>query len=418
MPTPRTVILLNLLAATLVAAAPSAARATQVQVTSSTQFLWYEDLLSDHLDQQDVAEYLRLNVLSLDQAGQVNVYGYGRIVGQLTESSESRPGLLGDDTTGRLYYLFLDYRDVVKGHLDLKAGRTFIPAAAIPGLVDGLQLRARDLGTKGLGVTAFGGRRVLFDNKVEVGGMGDLLVGGSVYYDTVKATHAELSYARKWTDERFAQEMAALDLSTTPHKLVNLVGRLQMDLVESRASELLLGVNVFPLQDLVVRAEFCESSPTFDQSSFYRYFDVSDYKVLGASAEYRLAERYRLSARFAAEDFDRKSNATVWGAGLFARPVDALTLNVSYDQRSGFGSRLSGLRFNGAYKFWKATVLAGVDYDDFRRADARSDTAKKYWAGGEVQLNSMFGLSLRVEKAVTFYLSDAYQGFAALHVNI
>jgi hypothetical protein len=418
MPTPRTVILLNLLAAALAAAAPTAVRATQVQVTSSTQFLWYEDLLSDHQDQQDVAEYLRLNLLSLDQAGKLNVYGYGRIVGQLTKSSESRPELLGNDTTGRLYYLFLDYRDVVKGHLDLKAGRSFIPAAAIPGLVDGLQLRARDLGTKGLGLTAFGGRRVLFDNKVEVGGMGDLLAGGSVYYDTVKATHAELSYAQKWTDERFAQEMVAFDLSTTPHQMVNLVGRLQYDLVESRASELLLGANVFPIKDLVVRAEFCESSPTFDKSSFYRYFDVTDYKVLGASAEYRLAERYRLSARYAAEDFDRKSSAHVWGVGLFAHPVDALTLNASYDQRNGFGSRLSGLRFNGAYRFWKATVQAGLDYDDFRRADARSDTAKKYWAGGELQLNPMFGVSVRLEEDVTFYSSHAYQGFAALHVNI
>jgi hypothetical protein len=418
MPTPRTVILLNLLVAALAAAAPTTARATQVQVTSSTQFLWYEDLLSNHLDQQDVAEYLRLNLLSLDQAGKVNVYGYGRIVGQLTSDPESRPKLLGDDTTGRLYYLFLDYRDLVPGHLDLKAGRTFIPAAAIPGVVDGLQLRLRDLGTKGLGVTAFGGRRVLFDNKVEVGGMGDLLAGGSVYYDTVKATHAELSYAQKWTDERFAQEMVAFDLSSTPHQMVNLVGRLQYDLVSSKVSELTLGANVFPIKDLVLRGEFCDSRPTFDKSSFYRYFDVDDYKVLGASAEYRLAERYRVSGKLAAEDFDRKSTAHVWGLGLFARPIDALTLNVSYDQRNGFGSRLSGLRFNGAYKFWKATVLAGIDYDDFRRADARSDTAKKYWAGGEVQLNPMFGLSLRVEKDVTFYFSDAYQGFAALHVNI
>jgi len=418
MPTQRTVILVNLLVATLAAAAPTAGRAAKVEVTSSTQFLWYEDLLSTHQDQQDVAEYLRLNVLSLDAGGKVNVYGYGRLVGQLTTDWESRPKLLGDDTTGRLYYLYVDYRDLVPGHLDLRAGRSFVQAAAIPGVVDGLQLRVRDLGTPGLGLTAFGGRRVIFDNKVEVGGMGDLLMGGSVYLDTVKATHLEASYAQKWTDERFAQEMVALDASTTPHALVNLVGRLQYDLVSSKVSELLLGANVFPLKDLVVRGEFCDSRPTFDKSSFYRYFDVDDYKTLGASAEYRLLERYQLRARFAAEDFDQSKSASVLGAGINARPIDALTLDLAYDQRRGFGSRLSGLRFHGAYKFWRATVLAGIDYDDFRRADARSDTAKKYWAGAEAELTRIFGLSLRLEQDVTFAFSRAYQGFAALNVHL
>jgi hypothetical protein len=402
----------------LAATAPSLARATQVQVTSSTQYLWYEDLLSNHTDQQDVAEYLRLNVLSLDKDGKINLYGYGRVIGQLSTDSESRPKLIGDDTTGRLYYLFLDYKDVVKGHLDLKAGRTFVTAAAIPGLMDGLQVNAKNLGFSGLGVTAFGGHRVVFDNKVEVGGVGDALAGGSVYLDTVKATHLELSYAQKWADEHFAQEMAALDVSTTPHQMVNLVGRMKYDLVESKPAEILLGANLFPMKDLVVRAEYCDSRPTFDKSSFYRFFNVNDYQELGASVEYRLLERYRLSGRYAAEDFDKGSSAQVYGAGIFAHPVDALTLDLSYDQRQGFGSRLSGVRFHGAYQFWKATVRAGIDYDDFRRADSRSDTAKKYWAGGEVQLNSMFGVSLKVEEDVTFYFSHAYQGFAALHVNI
>ena len=418
MSTSRMVVLENLLIASLTALAPSLARATQVQVTSSTQFLWYEDLLSNPSEQQDVAEYLRLNVLSLDADGKISVYGYGRVIGQLTSDSESRPKLFGDDTTGRLYYLYLDYKDVLKDHLDLKAGRTFVSAAAIPGLVDGVQLNLRNLGVKGFGATVFGGHRVIFDNKVEIEGAGDALAGGSLYFDTAKATHLELSFAEKWADERFAQEMVAFDVSTTPVPLVNLVGRFKYDLVASTVAELLVGANFFPMKDLVLRAEFTESHPTFDKSSFYRYFNVDDFKEAGLNGEYRFLERYRLSARYALEDFDHGSGAQVFGAGLYAQPIDPLTLNLAYEYHDGFDNRLTGVRFNGAYKFGKASVQAGIDYDDFRRADSRSDTAKKYWAAGLYELNSVFGVSVRVEEDVTFYFSHAYQGFAALHVNI
>jgi hypothetical protein len=408
MRTPRFVVLLI-----LAAALPSLARATQLQVTSSTQYLWNEDLLANHLDQARVAQYLRLNASSLDQDGQISFYGYGRMIGNLTRGADQ-----DSDVTGRLYYFFLDYRNVVKDHLDLKVGRTYVTAAAIPGVVDGIYLNARNLGPLGLGATAFGGRRVIFDDQGELGGLRDGLGGASVYVNTVKSTHAELSVAQKYADDRFAQAAAALDFSTTPHAVVNVAGRVKYDLVDSRVSDLLIDLNLAPHKDLVVRGEFCETSPTFDKVSFYRFFKITSYKELGATVEVLASDRYRISGRFAAEDFDHKSSAHVWGAGLFANPVDALTLNVHYDDRIGFGNRLSGLRLDGAYRVGKAALQAGIDYDDFRRADSRDDTAKLYWVGGELHFTKAIAATFRAARVETFYLSHGYQGFVALNINI
>ena len=74
-----------------------------------------------------------------------------------------------------MYYLYLDYRDAVKDHLDVRAGRTYVYSAAVSGTIDGLYLDFRNLGP--VGVTLFGGRNVIFDNKSEIGTGGNALRG-------------------------------------------------------------------------------------------------------------------------------------------------------------------------------------------------------------------------------------------------
>jgi hypothetical protein len=56
---------------------PLLSHAAEGRVTSSTQYLWYQDFLSDDDDQSEVAQYLRLNVTKLDKEGKINMYGYG-----------------------------------------------------------------------------------------------------------------------------------------------------------------------------------------------------------------------------------------------------------------------------------------------------------------------------------------------------
>jgi len=399
----------------LAALAPQA-RAVEVQADSSTQYLRYSDYLSDEKDQQDVAEYLRVSA-RFDDKGNIRVEGYGRILGQLTTSIEPRNGF-SDDVIGRLYYLYLDYRDALPGHLDLRLGRTFVGSPASPGIVDGGQVTGRNLVLQGLGATAFGGRRVFLDNKSELAFDDDYLWGGSVFLDTVKMTRLEVSYGREILSGELARENTAVDVTTTPWTAVNLYGRYKYDMPASRASEVLLGVKLAPVEKLLVRAELYQSTPTFDSFSFYRYFGVENYKQGSIAAEYRLGSIARVSASYAYEKFDADEHASVLGAGLWARPLPALTLDVTYENRTGYAGKLGGIRAHAAYAFWKATVLAGADYDDFKRQDSRDGTSKKYWAGADVKLNKTFGLALRAERNENFYFDPSYQGWLALDVHL
>ena len=397
-----------------VACVPWLSHAAEGKVTSSTQYLWYQDFLSDDKDQSDVAQYLRLDVTKLDKEGKINLYGYGRVIKQISTSFEDRPEI-ADDTFGRLYYIYLDYRDVVKDHLDLRAGRTYVSAAAVSGTIDGLFLDIRNVGP--VGVTLFGGRNVIFDNKSEIGTGGDRLAGVSVYFDTIKYTHVEVSYGWKYTDSDLARENVGLDFSTTPHEKVNLYGRLQFDTVADKIGELLLGAKLAPLKSLIVRGEYFQSRPTFDKFSFYSFFDVNNYKEFSLAAEYQLTSDYRVNGRYAREDFGNDANANVYEVGFFARPIKDLILNAFYEKRNGFAGRLSGFRFNGEYRINKAAISAGIDYDDFRRESSREGNAKKYWAGVMYELNKMFSAVARVEDNTNFAFNHSYQGFAALNIT-
>jgi len=400
----------------IAAGAPLLARSADVQVTSSTQNLFYQDFLSADRNQDDIAEYLRVNVTNLDPAGKASVHGYGRVLRQLATSDESRPEI-ATDTVGRLYYLYLDYRDVIPD-LDLKVGRSFLSAAAAPGTVDGLYLNLKSLGPVGL--TAFGGRRVILTNKSEVWVADNELAGGSLYFDAPRSTHAEVSYAVKYTQGEFAQEYVALDVSSTPFQTVNLVGRARYDAVSDRLNEVLGDLNLTPISNLTVKGEYYLSHPTFDRFSFYRFFNVNDYRQLSVAAEYRFTPDYRLNAKYANEHFDGDTTADLYVVGVFARPLPSLILNATYQVRTGFAGWLNGLKFSGSYRIAMATLLAGIDYDDFRSEDlsSRTGTAKKYWAGLNYEFSRIFGASARAEDNLNFYFSHAYQGLVALNVHL
>jgi len=322
------------IAVTLIAVAcvPFLSHAAEGKMTSSTQYLWYQDFQSIDKDQADVAQYLRLDVTKLDKEGKIALHGYGRVIYQASTSIEDRPEL-ADDTFGRMYYFFLDYRDAVKDHLDLRAGRTYVNAAAISGTIDGLYLDVRKLGP--VGVTLFGGRNVIFDNKTEIGYGGDAITGMSVYFDTVKNTRVEASYGRKYTDTDLARENVGLDFSTTPHDKVNIYGRVQYDIIAEEFGELLVGAKLAPLKALILRGEYFQSHPTFDMDSFYSFFAVNDYKEMSIAAEYQVTAEYGVSGRYAREDFGGGATANVYEVGVLARPIKDLTLNASYEKRDG-----------------------------------------------------------------------------------
>ena len=397
-----------------VACVPILSHAAEGMVTSSTQVLWYQDFQSQDTDQNDIAQYLRLDVKKLDKEGKINLHGYGRVIKQTSTSIEDRPEL-AEDTYGRMYYFYLEYRDAVKDHLDFRAGRSYVNAAAVSGTIDGLYLDFRNLGP--VGVTLFGGRNVLFDNKSEIGTGGDALTGMSIYLDTIKNTHVEVSYGRKYTDTDLARENVGLDFSTTPHNKANIYGRLRYDTVGDTVGEFLFGVKLAPVDKLILRGEYFQSHPTFDKFSFYSFFNINDYKEMSIAVEYQLTSEYRVSGKYAREDFGDDGTANLYGIGFLARPIKDLILNASYEKRDGYTGELNGFRFNGVYRISKVAISAGIDYDDFHRESSRDGNAKKYWAGVNYALNDTFSAFARVEEDINYNFNHAYQGFAALNIT-
>ncbi len=384
---------------------PLLAQAAELSLTNSTQYLWYQSFLGNDKE-GDIADYLRLNVTKLDKAGNINIYGYARITKQVSTS---------EDPKGRLYYLYLDYRNVIKNHLDLKLGRTYVANEAMVGTVDGAYVNLKNIGP--FGATAFGGRNVVFLNKTEVGS-GNYLLGTSVYFDTVKNTHVEVSYGQKYKEDRLQRENFGLDFATTPCQFFNLYGRARYDNIAYFFNELEFGTKLFPIKDLTLDAKYYQTHPTFDRDSIYQLFKANYFEEISLAAEYQLAANYRLNAKVGRQDFGDGGRATLYDAGISARPIKDLALNVGYEHRTGYAGNLNGVRFNGEYRFWKAAVLAGIDYDDFRRDDSRDGAAKRYWAGFNYVHNKMFSLSTRVEDVQDFINSDNFQGFVTLNFNL
>ena len=396
------------------ACVPKYSHATEVNLTSSTQYLWYQDFLANKSnDQGDVAEYVRLNVTKLDKDGNISIYGYGRGTQQVTNDVYA-PG--GGDAQGRLYYLYIDYRNVVKDHLDLRAGRTYVNATAVSGTLDGLYLNLKNVGGL-IGATAFGGREVIFQNKEEIGN-GNLMNGASIYLDTQKNTHVELSYGNKFRDGRIARETFALDFSSIPQEMVKVYGTVKYDNISDELNELLFGVKLVPIKDLTLNVEYEQTRPTFDNNSIYRLFDVDRYQEISAAVEYQIIKNYKIKLKYAKEFFGEDTEANVYDIGLLANPIKDLTLNLSYEIRNGYTGQLSGFRVNAGYDINKATkIQAGIDYDDFTRDDSRAGIAKKYWGALSYQFNKMVGVTGRGEYDRNYESGDSYQGFVALNVK-
>ena len=386
------------------ACVPLLSHATEVKLTSSTQYLWYQDFIADK-GQDEFEQYLRLNITNLDKEGKINFYSYGRITKQVSS---------GEDVLGRFYYGYLDYRDVVKDHLDLKAGRTYVNTAAVAGTVDGAHVNLKNWGP--VGFTVFGGREVIFQDKQEIGG-GNALMGGTIYFDTVKQTHVEVSYGKTYRDSEVARENFGIDFSTTPFEIANFYGRAKYDTKAERYNELLFGAALAALKDLTLRGEYYQSYPTFDAASIYSIFAVDKYQEASIAAEYYFTKNYRFSVKYAREDFSSDATADLFAVGLLAKPIKDLILNVSFENRNGYAGQLSGVRLYGEYRIYKASLMAGIDYDDFRREASREGIAKKYWAGVNYEFTKIMSAVVRFEQNYDFNYDHSYQGYAALNIN-
>jgi hypothetical protein len=383
------------------------ARAAEVKLTSSTQYLWFNDFVADE-DVEAVAQYLRLNVSKIDAAGDVTIAGYGRATRQFSEN---------EDVEGRLYYLALDYRNLIQGHLDAKVGRHFVYLPAGSGLIDGATLDIRNIGP--LGLKLVGGRDVKFSpERNEITGEKDRLTGASLFTDAITRTHIEVAYLLREDHGDTAREVVGASVSTYFPGNVAAYGDTKYDLLTKSTAELLAGLKYAPADRLTLKGEYYMSYPQFDATSIYSVFAVNQYREKLIAAEYRLTDAYRLSFSFAKEEFNDGEDADLYEAGISARPLAHLVLDGSYSVRNGYGGTLDGLRFLGSYTMGRTVLSAGADYADYRRDSLATDQiARKYWAGVGRKFTDDTSLTARVENSVNATFARSYQGLIALNMN-
>jgi len=106
---------------------PATAYPEPLKFSSSTQFLWGDDLLGD--SQNVLAQYLRFSYAPEEQ--NVSVTGYGRLTYDFNGSCfyDYSPGF-----SGKLYYLYLDYKPVQ--NVSLRLGRQFMAFTSGKSLMD------------------------------------------------------------------------------------------------------------------------------------------------------------------------------------------------------------------------------------------------------------------------------------------
>jgi hypothetical protein len=401
-------IALCLLIAVLWVAHP--ATALEVQGRSSTQYLWYNDIV-DGSKQSQLAEYLSFSLNGIDNANKLSVQGYGRATYEVQGGKDDNNSAFED----RLYYLYADYRGFLD-RVDVRMGRQFVNLSAGSALIDGVQADIKNIGL--VGVTLMGGRDIQF------GEHGTLTshaysAGMAVYLVGMKNTDLDVSYYRAYDYSDVSRDIVGFSFKQFLLDSVKLYANARYDLTAQVFSEVLGGIKYFPKLDLMLTAEHFESYPTFDTTSIFSVFAVDKYKENIFKAEYTALSWLDVSAGVIQETYGEGGDANVYELGFRVRPSHKFTVGLFYDKRSGYGGDLNGIKTYAEYSdLKKLKVAAGIDYDVYQRDEMTgNETAKKYWASTRYSFTKKMSASLRVEDNVNANYSKDMRGRATFDVD-
>ncbi len=379
-------------------AAVRTSSAVEVSGRSSTQLLWFNDIVdaSKHLD---LAEYLRVSINSIDKAGKLSVNGYGRLVYDLKQ---------GGEVEDRLYYFFADYKGFLD-KADIRLGRQFVNLSAGSALVDGAQADVKNIGP--VGIVVMGGRNVLFGEDDALTSHSYVL-GAAAYLTGVKKTDLDVSYFRVYDFSDVARDIVGASFKQYLLNSVKIYANARYDLTAEVFNELLGGIKYFPTLDLILTAEYFQSFPTFDTTSIFSVFAVNKYREDVLRADYTVTQWLDVSAGYNHENFGEGATANVYEVGFRLRPSMYATFGAFYDSRRGFGGNLNGYRVYAEYstfKKWKGA--AGIDFDVYERDNMTGQaTARRYWVAGRYKFSSNMSSTVRVEDNVNVNFSKDIQG--------
>jgi hypothetical protein len=378
------------------------ASAVEIHGRSSTQYLWYNDIFTEK-EQAELGEYLNVSITQLDQDNKLSIYGYGRATYDLRDVGDGSNFL-----KGRLYYLYLNYRDLYD-KIDLRIGRQFVNYAAGSALIDGAQVELKNIGPVAFSV--MGGRYVFFDLTGEGTTSDDVAFGAAAYLLGFKNTDAEISYFRKNDKDGIARDQIGASFKQYLLNSIRLYGNARYDLASEVFNELLIGGKYYPSSNLIFTVERYESYPTFDNTSIYAVFAVNRYQENVFRADYTVNEKIAVNAGYTQEDFEG-DDAEVFEVGVRIRPAEKVQVNLDYDRRSGYGGKLDGSIAEIFYDASKELQLsAGIHYDVYERdRSTGQETARKYWAGGNYKLAKNMSTAVRIEDDVNARYDSDWSG--------
>jgi hypothetical protein len=373
--------------------------AAELHGRSSTQLLWYNNELIEQR-QFEAAEYLRINVTKIDDAGKFNIYGYGRV---------SRDFSNDEKTNARLYYLYADYRDLYD-KVDFKLGRQFVNLAAGSAIIDGLQVDLKNVGP--VGFTVMGGRDVIFSLNGESSYGSSGAMGLAAYLTGFKQTDAELSWFRKVDASYITRNIIGGSVKQYLFNNVKVYGNARYDTTAEAFNEVLGGIKYYPTSELVFTGEYYQSYPTFDTTSIYSVFAVNRYQEGVFRADYAINDMISVNGGYNIQNYGEGETASVYHVGAGVRPIEHLKFNLEYDRRYGYYGDTSGVIIEANYDINKSSeVGAGFTYDVYQRdALTGDDIARRYWLGGKYKLGSNMALSGRIQNDVNARYSRNVSG--------
>ena len=358
-----------------------------LKFTSSTQFMWGDDVLGN--SQAIIAQYLRFSYRPEGKHG-FSIAGYGRIWDDLDSGS-----IRDTDFNGRLYYLYLDYSPI--DEVSMRLGRQYVNLAAGSSMMDGATLNFHPPGLLGLTVTA--GRDVIFTLDSESSREGNYFVGFDVQLQKVKNVQLGVSYVMKYDDSDLSREEFGLNARYI-YKWIIPYAQLRYDWLSKAIDEATIGVNLLPVKDLALKAEFFHSYPTFDSTSIFSVFAVNKFREYLFSAEYSLPKSpFTFFGQYRRQTYDDESNADVFAMGTKVFPNDKLSFGASVDYSHSYDDRNWGFEVTGDYRASQKFLLAaGVQYNAYQRPDdAGNRSAQRYWVGGKWHATKNMDVAVRVE---------------------
>ena len=224
---------------------PVIAESAEVHGRSSTQLLWYNDIV-DASQRLDLAEYLRVSVTRVDDAGKLSLQGYGRAVWDLKD---------GGEVKDRLYYLYADYKDFL-GAADLRFGRQFVNLSAGSALVDGVEADIKKVGP--VGFVLMGGRNVIFGED-EALTSHSYSLGFSAYLTGDSMTYFDVSYYRAYDYSDISRDIIGGSYKQYFIDSIKVYANARYDLTAEVFNEVLGGIKYFPTLNLMMTAEHYES---------------------------------------------------------------------------------------------------------------------------------------------------------------